>query len=124
MTNRTFAGAALLVAGMMALVPPGAAAQTTPGPKKAARAWTPPKTPWGEPDLQGVYSNKTITPFERPAQFAGKAELTDDEIASLERQAADRSVDNRTAKGTEADVTSAYNEFWWDRGKKVTTTRS
>ena len=38
-----------------------------------AKTYTPPKTPWGEPDLQGLYTNKTITPFERPAEFAGKA---------------------------------------------------
>src|ERR1043166_3031201 len=88
------------------------------------KAWTPPKTAWGEPDLQGSYSNKTITPFERPAQFGQRAELTDEEIATLESRAASRSVDDGRAKGTEADVTSAYNEFWWDRGKKVTTKRS
>jgi hypothetical protein len=127
MTYRsTLPCAAFLLIGVLALAPVRAAAQAASPTKAkaAARSWTPPKTPWGDPDLQGVYSNKTITPFERPAQFAGKAELDDDEIATLERQAADRSVDNRTAKGTEADVTSAYNEFWWDRGKKVTTTRS
>jgi hypothetical protein len=121
----TFAWTFLII-GVLALAPVGAAAQTAAPAKAraAARSWTPPKTPWGEPDLQGVYSNKTITPFERPAQFAGRAELTGDEIAGLERQAAERSVDNRTAKGTAADVSSAYNEFWWDRGRKVTTTRS
>jgi hypothetical protein len=124
MTNRTFGGAALVVAGMMALVPLGAAAQTAPGTKKPARAWTPPKTPWGEPDLQGVYSNKTITPFERPAEFAGKAELSDEETAALESRVVDRSADKRDGKGTEADVSRAYNEFWWDRGTKVTTRRS
>jgi hypothetical protein len=91
---------------------------------KSGRAWTSPKTPWGEPDIQGVYSNKTITPFERPAEFAGKSELSDDEIADLENRAANRSVDNARAKGTEGDVSSAYNEFWWDRGRKVTTKRS
>jgi hypothetical protein len=92
--------------------------------KAGLPAWTPPKTAWGEPDLQGSYSNKTITPFERPAQFGQRAELTEDEISDLESRAAARSVDDGRAKGTEGDVTSAYNEFWWDRGKKVTTKRS
>src|SRR5437868_2115322 len=46
-----------------------AAAQTAPaaakaGTVQAAKSWTPPRAPWGEPDLQGTYSNKTITPFE------------------------------------------------------------
>jgi len=89
-----------------------------------AKTYTPPRTAWGEPDLQGLYTNKTITPLERPAQFAGEAELTDEQIAELEGRAATRSVDNGRNKGTEADVSSAYNEFWWDRGKKVTTKRS
>jgi len=90
----------------------------------AKKAWTQPRTPWGEPDLQGVYSNRTITPFERPDEFAGKATLTDAETAELERRVVDRSADKREAKGTEADVSRAYNEFWWDRGTKVTTNRS
>lgn len=89
-----------------------------------AKAWTPPQTPWGEPDLQGVYSNRTITPFERPAEFAGKAILTDAETADLERRVVDRSADKRDGRGTDADVSRAYNEFWWDRGTKVTTNRS
>jgi hypothetical protein len=114
-----------LAAGVLALVCPEiATAQVAPAAKPATRPFVPPKTPWGEPDLQGLYSNKTITPLERPAQFAGQAELTDDEIADLETRAATRSVDNGRAKGSESDVTSAYNEFWWDRGKKVTTKRS
>src|SRR5947199_8003188 len=100
-------------------------AQTAPAAKPAAaRAFTPPKTPWGEPDLQGLYSNKTITPLERPAQFAGQAELTGEEIADLEKRASTRSADVGRTKGTEGDVSGAYNEFWWDRGKKVTTNRS
>jgi hypothetical protein len=113
--------------GVLALGCTGAAAaQTAPAPtaKLAKRPFVPPKTPWGEPDLQGLYSNKTITPLERPTQFAGQAELTDEEIADLENRAATRSVDVGRAKGTEGDVSSAYNEFWWDRGKKVTTKRS
>ena len=89
-----------------------ATAQTPSAATKASRPFVPPKTPWGEPDLQGIYSNRTITPFERPAQFAGKAELSNEEIADLERGAAERSVDNARNKGTEGDVSSAYNEFW------------
>ncbi len=112
-------GGSILVLAL-AIAPTFGFAQSSPSKK----AWTPPKTAWGEPDLQGSYSNKTITPFERPAQFGQRAELTDEEIADLETRAASRSVDDGRAKGTEADVTSAYNEFWWDRGKKVTTKRS
>src|SRR6185436_1835440 len=77
-----------------------------------------------EPDLQGTYSNRTITPFERPANVAGREFFTAEEIAALEKTASDRSVDEGRQRGTTADVGSAYNEFWWDRGRKVTTTRT
>src|SRR5436853_2994433 len=113
----------MAMAAAAAVLPGQAMAQSAPA-KTKAKAWTQTKTPWGEPDLQGVYSNRTITPFERPAEFAGKAELSDEETAELERRVADRSADNRANKGTDADVSRAYNEFWWDRGTKVTTKRS
>jgi len=109
---------------LLALPATAAAQAGQPAKAPAKKSWTPPRTPWGEPDLQGVYSNRTITPFERPAEFAGKETLTDAETAELERRVADRSADKREAKGSEADVSRAYNEFWWDRGTKVTTNRS
>ena len=73
------------------------AEQRAKAPAKT-KAWTPPRTPWGEPDLQGIYSNRTITPFERPDEFAGKATLTDAETAELERRVVDRSADKRDAR--------------------------
>src|SRR5882672_9304186 len=63
------------------------------------------RTPWGHPDLQGTWANQTLTPLERPAQFAGKEFLTEAEAAELERQAAETGdADQRPAPGTEADV--------------------
>jgi hypothetical protein len=124
--DRRWVAAAALV--MCASISTAVSAQQGAEPRvKApakAKAFTPPRTPWGEPDLQGIYSNRTITPFERPDEFAGKETLSDAETAELERRVADRSADKREAKGTEADVSRAYNEFWWDRGTKVTTNRS
>src|SRR5579864_985219 len=62
---------------------------TAPG--KAANAWTQPRTPWGDPDLQGIIWNyATITPFERPEEFAGKDVLTAEEVAQFERQTLER----------------------------------
>ena len=55
-----------------------------PGPKPGARkAFTAPRTPWGDPDLQGVWTTDDMLsiPMERPEQFAGRAELTDEEFA-------------------------------------------
>jgi hypothetical protein len=81
------------------------------------------KTPWGDPDLQGTWSNQTLTPLERPAEFKDKAVLTEAEAAAYEKrlvQAGD--VDNRDP-GTVQDVNLAYNQVWWDRGNKIVADR-
>ena len=54
--------------------------------KIAAKPWTFPRTPWGHPDLQGVWDYRTITPLERPSALSGKQFLTDDEAATFERE--------------------------------------
>lgn len=51
------------------------------------------KTPWGDPDIQGVWSNQTPTPLERPDALAGKATFTEQEAAELERTSLDSSID-------------------------------
>jgi len=47
----------------------------------ASKGWTVPRTPDGQPDIQGVWANNTITPLERPKQFAGRATMTEAELA-------------------------------------------
>jgi hypothetical protein len=81
--------------------------------------WTAPRTPDGQPDLQGVWTNATITPFERPAELAGKAFLTEQEAAALEHRSAENRVDRPPQPG---DVGS-YNQAWFDSGTKVLATR-
>ena len=76
-------------------------------------AYTPPKTPWGEPDLQGIWSGETLTPLERPAKFAGKPVLTPAEAEAIEEDIASRpGRDDRSKRGTEKDVAQAYNQHW------------
>ena len=70
----------------------------------------------GHPDLQGVWNFSTITPLERPAEFSGKEFLTDAEARDYEQRVVERSNRDRRESTAEADVSSAYNEFWWDRG--------
>jgi len=82
------------------------------------------RTPWGEPDLQGTYSNRTITPFERPATVGNREFFTPEEVAELEKRAQGGGGDDGRSRGTRADVERAYNDFWWDRGTKVTSMRT
>jgi hypothetical protein len=97
---------------------PPAAAKVS-GKTSSAKAWTAPRTPDGQPDLQGIWSNPTITPFERPAEFAGKAVLTEQEAAELEARAAKARIDGPAQPG---DVGN-YNQAWFDSGTKVVSTR-
>jgi hypothetical protein len=77
------------------------------------------KTADGQPDLQGVWTNATITPFERPDELAGKQVLTPQEAADLEKKAALTRVDQAPKPG---DVGN-YNQVWFDSGTKVVSTR-
>src|SRR5579872_1257893 len=109
---------------LFALLPLGAgpvAAQTTaPQRPTTATSAVIAKTPWGDPDLQGVWDRHTITPLERPSKLEGKSVLSNDEAAELEEQSAQNSnVDRGRQIGTEADVGRAYNEFWWDHATTV-----
>lgn len=82
-----------------------------------------PRTLWGAPDLAGIWDFRTMTPLQRPTDLGDKAVFNDDEAAEWEqRNVALRNKDRRTEDGlsAQADVASAYNEFWWDYGKTLT----
>src|SRR5689334_1380083 len=70
-------------------------------------------------DLQGVWNFSTITPLERPAEFAGREFMTDAEAAAFEQRVAQQSNRDNRSGNRDADVASAYNEFWWDHGSHV-----
>jgi hypothetical protein len=103
---------------------PSAAKGETAAPGKA---WIAPSTPDGQPDLQGVWANNNITPLQRPAQWAGKEFLTDEEVAALKKAAASAvdsgddavfgdalvlaAIANTKGKSFEPS-TGNYNNFW------------
>jgi hypothetical protein len=104
MTRRLLAivGGAAVIAAVMTFLRPSA-----PSPAL--------QTPWGAPDLQGLWTYEVEVPLQRPARFAGRELITDEERATIDKERAEilgRSAavsDRRYAKGTEQDVGGAYN---------------
>jgi hypothetical protein len=82
----------------------------------ATRPWTAPRAPDGHPDLQGLWTNATITPLERPRELAGKEFFTEQEAAERERRVLDAVSTDRRDGGAEVDVGRSYNELWRERG--------
>jgi hypothetical protein len=81
------------------------------------------RTPWGDPDLQGIWSYATITPLQRPGDLADREFLTDEEVAQQNRDSATRASSERRGElSPERDLALAYNQVWWDRG--ATTSRT
>jgi hypothetical protein len=71
------------------------------------------KTPWGEPDLQGIWTDQNDTPLQRLAKYADQEFFTEAQRAELDRQRASLLArDNRGVRGTEADVTGGYNSVF------------
>ncbi|MCE2543251.1 MAG: hypothetical protein J4F30_07435 [Acidobacteria bacterium] len=89
--------AALIAVGMV--LPVAAAGQDLP------------RTPWGDPDLQGIWSNTTTTPLQRPEELADRTTLTDEERAERDAERA-ANADRPPPPGQ----TGAYNSFWFERG--------
>jgi hypothetical protein len=81
-----------------------------------------PRTADNKPDLQGIWTNATVTPLERPPQFGTKEFFTPAEAAEFEKQARERNDGDRRSADSEADLTVGYNDFWWDRGTRVVST--
>jgi hypothetical protein len=110
---------AITVAALSFTIAVGQAPKKPAAKAPVPKAWVQGHTSDGQPDLQGVWLNATVTPFERPAEFAGKEYLTEQEAAAIEKRAADSRVDAPPKAG---DVGS-YNQVWFEPGTKVVGTR-
>jgi hypothetical protein len=75
-----------------------------------------PKTAWGEPDLQGIWTDETDTPLQRPAKWADQEFFTEAQRQDLDRARSQLGgKDNRAERGTELDVTGSYNDLFISR---------
>jgi hypothetical protein len=74
------------------------------------------------PDLEGVWTNVTITPLERPPELAGKAFFTKEEAEACEKKMATENNKDRRDGSGESHVARAFNDAWWDSGTKVVST--
>jgi hypothetical protein len=72
------------------------------------------RTPWGDPDLQGIWSNQTPTPLERPDALAGKATLSEEEAAEFEKTSLERLL---TTFAREVPISGELNGIWLETAK-------
>jgi hypothetical protein len=92
-------------------------------PTFAQKPYNTPRTLDGKPELQGIWTNVTITPLERPRDLGDKAFFTEQEALQYEKQVREQNNADRRDGGAQADVNRAYNDFWYDRGTKVVANR-
>ena len=105
--------AVFTVMAVVMLASAGSGAQT-------AESWEAPRTPWGDPDLQGSWTNTTTTPLERPDELADQNVLTDGERAARDEAGLVAREQRGITPGT--GETGSYNNFWVERGVRLART--
>ena len=92
---------------------------------QGASDWAMPRTADGQPDLQGVWDFRTLTPLQRPGERGDQATLTEEEAAEIEQRSVQSAVDAdqpseiRTEPLPVGGNVGGYNNFWFDRGAGV-----
>ena len=90
-------------------------------PAMAQEAWKAPRTPDGKPDLQGLWTNASLTTLERPRQFPAQA-IPKDQADRMEKQRAQMMIasnartDPNSGAPTDRNANAGYNTFWIDPG--------
>src|SRR5262249_28909656 len=105
-------GASVTVASVLVIASQAViASETAPAAPSSAL-----QTPWGEPDLQGIWTDETDTPFQRSPTYVNQEFFTDAQRAEFDVQrSALRGRDDRAQRGSETDVAGAYNAVWGGR---------
>ena len=78
------------------------------------------RTPWGDPDLQGLWSNATLTPLQRPDELGDKAFFTPEEAEAYVAERIEATNADRTIG--QAGSVGSYNDAWFDRGNSIVPT--
>ena len=125
MRNRCFRFAAVAIGVFMvpALMAAPAAGQSAGD--AAGGSYEAPRLPWGDPDLQSIWTSSGETPMERPEEYVGRETLTDEEVAAIrgDIEARNERLLNADAQRTQAGGNiGAYNNFWMDRGARTNRT--
>ncbi len=103
------AATAVGAVSLMSITRTSAQAPATSGAAPAAAL----KTPWGEPDLQGIWTDENDTPFQRSPRYANQEFFTEAQRGELDKvRSARRGRDDRAERGSESDVSGAYNAVW------------
>ena len=113
---KRFLGSTLMITVAAAVV--GVSTPIPPASAQApANSGAPPapaqKTPWGEPDLQGIWTDETDTPLQRPARYANQEFFTEAQRAEIDRARSELlGRERRAERGTERDVSGSYNNVF------------
>ncbi len=100
----------------------GAIAWLGPVPQAGAQGWTPPRTPWGDPDIQGIFTtdDELGVPFERPEEFGDRAVVTEEEFASRVDQSGRQAARDAEAFVEQAPAAAGGTgppAHWLERGR-------
>ena len=91
----------------------------SPSARVAAKVWAQPRTPDGQPDLQGNWNNSTLTQLERPQRFASKQFLSEQETVALETELAKQGNWDQPGAPPQPGTGLGYNYLFWDAGTKL-----
>jgi hypothetical protein len=109
----TSIGVSVAIVSALVFLKPTQVAGASDAPAPSTKSTAAMKTPWGEPDLQGIWTDETATPLQRPAKYANQEFFTEAQRQELDQQ---RSTllngDKRSERGTERDVSGAYNSVF------------